>query len=155
MANKFILICALFLCGCSHYEYHGHYKFDETKLVNKVTKQKVVEMFGSPITFKNLDNVFYYAYSKNEINAFGFDKTLETKILRLEFKNDILVKSEIFNYNGWNFDKETTKCPEMDIDLMFEMIESIGKLQGIEEGSQKVSDLGGSSAPAQSVIPKS
>jgi|GEM_PF-4581214 len=154
MANKFILVLGLFLCGCSHYEYHGHYKFDETKLVQKITKQKVIELYGAPLTFRGIDDVFYYAYSKNEISSFGFNSCLEAKILRLEFKDDVLVKSEVMEYSSWIYDSERTAEPKMEIDAFGEMMSNIGKMKGVDEGSASISEVSQTNAPTSTFLKK-
>lgn len=138
MLKNFLLAASIFLCGCSYNEYKGHYKIDEKKIQKGMSKNEVIAIFGTPITFSGLDDVFYYSHSKNRISSFGVDKTKEAKIIRFEFKNDVLVLSEIFEYQDFSVDKQKTKAPEMKISIMFEVIDSIGKVTGVEEGKERI-----------------
>ncbi len=140
MLKNILLITTFLLAGCGHNEYKGHYKIDENKLQNGITKSQIINLFGTPITFAGMKDVFYYAYTKTRKSPIGIDKEKEAKIIRLEFKDNLLVKSEFLDYSNFVANKEITKQPEMKLNIMFEIVEVIGKVTGMEEGQKQIDE---------------
>lgn len=141
MIKKFIVAVSILLSGCSNYEYKGHYKFDESKIPKNARKKDIVSIFGNPLKFSDVDNVFYYVYSKIYRSSFGFDKLMDAHIVRIEFVDDIIAKCETINYKNFKHDNEYTKEPAMDFHGMFEIVHHIEKIANIDDGKKRLSEL--------------
>lgn len=121
------------LCGCSSYEYHGHYKFDASKISNGMKKGEVIEEFGVPLYMPFSKDVMYYFYSKNIVNSFGLDRMHEAKILRIELEDDIVISHEVFDFQDYEAEKARTKEPHIQIKILSELMDGIENMKSMED----------------------
>ncbi len=129
---SFTIITTFLLTGCVAYENHGHYKIEEKKLVKNLKKDEVLDLFGAPLKITNNENIFYYMYSQIKKTSFGSMKEIESKIIRIEFKNNVVEKFEIFSFKDYDANETRTQEPDMELHLFSEIINSIGYVAGTD-----------------------
>lgn len=122
--NMSLIMASLLLSGCVEYEAHGHYKFDERRLKEKMKKEEVLAVFGTPLKMTDNDDIWYYLYSHIKKTAFGINSEPEHRIMRLEFKDNVLFEYAIFDYVDYIADKNKTPEPDMAVSLLSDIVKS-------------------------------
>jgi len=135
--NISLIMTSLILSGCVEYEAHGHYKFDERRLKEKMKKEEVVDIFGTPLKITENDDIWYYLYSHIKKTSFGINSEPEHRIMRLEFKNNVLFEYAVFDYVDYVADKNKTEEPDMAVGLLFDIVKGGVQLTH----SENVSDI--------------
>ena len=136
----FALIFGLLLTGCVSHEHHGHYKINDQLLKKGLSKQEIINNYGTPFVLNTNPNVVYYMYSKVKKYSIGSVDEKETKIIRIVFENNLVKNYEIFEYSDYVPNEKRTKEPEMKLNLFAEIIGDIGGVVGadsISESSKK------------------
>ena len=126
------VLASFILTGCIAFEHHGHYKVDEAKIEKSMKKDDVLDLFGAPLKITDSENVFYYLYSQIKKSSFGYMAECETKIIRIEFKENKIEKIEVFDFKDYEASSVQTPEPNMELKLFSEILHSIGSVAGTE-----------------------
>lgn len=140
MNNLIFLAILLCLTSCQTDEYHGHYKVDVNKIYKGMPIEKLKEKLGAPLKIFSINNILYYVYSHYILYPHGYRKNVEAVIIRIEKENNLVKTFDVIKFQDFETDKEKSKKPLMNINIINEIITNIGNIKGMENIDIKNSD---------------